>query len=106
MPTLVITPPHLVWQWVGEIHNIFTEFNVLVYFGDEREVPSLSVCVAGKLIKDDPIFDKSCGCSNTIMLTFHETLQSCHDPGCQKDSANLGLPTELLPSWAGNNFTL
>ncbi|CAK42132.1 uncharacterized protein An14g05710 [Aspergillus niger] len=42
-PTLIICPPHLVWQWASEIKKFTSKLKILVYFGDAREEPPVPV---------------------------------------------------------------
>lgn len=102
MPTLVITPLHLVWQWTRENHEIMSKFDVFVHFCDEREAPPLTVGVLGKLTRDDNISDKSHQTASIIALASYEILRSRHGPGRQNETMKSSVLSELSPDWSGN----
>lgn len=68
MLMLVITPLHLVWQWVIPIILVtciespmklqIDSKYILVYYGDAREPPPVYVNVVGRPTKADQVFDK------------------------------------------------
>ncbi|KAL2801674.1 P-loop containing nucleoside triphosphate hydrolase protein [Aspergillus granulosus] len=95
-PTLIICPPHLVWQWASEIMKITSKLKVMVYFGDAREVPPVQVKVLKKLTSTSPWLNSE-QAHHGVVITSFQTLAQRHGPAA-RDAWRDGHSTP----WPGN----
>ncbi|KAI9035722.1 putative DNA repair helicase rad5 [Aspergillus affinis] len=85
-PTLIICPPHLVWQWAAEIKAVTKRLKVIVYFGDAREDPPVDVKVIPKLAGDLPWMTGP-QAHHAVVITSYQTLAQRHGPAEYKSWA-------------------
>ncbi|KAI9041146.1 uncharacterized protein KD926_007416 [Aspergillus affinis] len=85
-PTLIICPPHLVWQWAAEIKAVTKRLKVIVYFRDAREDLPVDVKVIPKLAGDLPWMTGP-QAHHAVIITSYQTLAQRHGPAEYKSWA-------------------
>ncbi|KAL4985456.1 hypothetical protein BDW68DRAFT_179742 [Aspergillus falconensis] len=81
-PTLLIVPPHLIYQWKSELTRITGEFDIRILYGDARsEIPGAKV--VSRLSCRDTIFNGSWETQRIIIITAFQTLAKRHGPSAQ-----------------------
>ncbi|KAL1963390.1 hypothetical protein VTN77DRAFT_8406 [Rasamsonia byssochlamydoides] len=57
-PTIVVTPPNLVYQWAEEIAAFCPQFEVYIYFGSSRQAPPVDCKEVLDILENDhELFD-------------------------------------------------
>ncbi|GES66026.1 putative DNA repair helicase rad5,16 [Aspergillus terreus] len=96
-PTLIVCPPHLVWQWAAEIQAVTNRLQVIVYFSDARDQPPVNVKVISKLSKDVSWMTGK-KAHHAVVITSYQTLAQRHGPAEYKAWAE-DQPNATLEQW-------
>jgi SNF2 family DNA or RNA helicase len=84
LPTLILVPPHLIYQWAGEIRRVTNRLKVLVYYGNSRtDKPPVPVQIIDTLNKKSPYFKRTEENKRTVILSSYQTLAQRHGPSEQ-----------------------
>lgn len=85
LPTIIIVPQNIVFQWVSEIERFTDRFTIAVYYGAHRNSSNPKIIYVGakktqRLTRSHSFFNGNESNSDLIVITSYSTLSARHGP--------------------------